>query len=224
MSTSSYLPLHHPSRIVWGMPRNAAATRERILTAAITEFTDFGLAGARIDRIAETAEANKRSIYVYFESKEGLFNAAIHRVITELTAAVPVTEHDLPGYAGRMFDYLLDHPQAVRMSLWRLLERPSAGPDTTAEYAEKVERMAARDRDAVAPDQIRPSDLIVLVLGLASSWLTSPQELLAADGSDPRSPARLLAHRAAVVEAARRVCEPPRVSLPTAARAEAGLD
>jgi len=205
------------------MPRNAAATRERILTAAIAEFTDYGLAGARIDRIAEAATANKRSIYVYFESKEGLFNAAIHRVITQLTAAVPLTENDLPGYAGRMFDYLLDHPQAVRMSLWRLLERPSAGPDTTAVYAEKLDRMTTRDRTAPS-DAIKPGDLIILILGLASSWLTSPQDLLVADGSDSRSPARVRAHRAAVVEAARRVCEPPRVSNRTAARSTARLD
>ena len=94
------------------MARDSAATRERILAAAVQEFSAFGLAGARIDRIADTATANKRSIYVYFESKELLFAAALHRVIGELTEAVPVTEDDLPGYAGRVFDHLVDHPEA----------------------------------------------------------------------------------------------------------------
>ncbi len=48
------------------MVRDAAATRARILAAAVGEFAEFGEAGARIDRIAEAAGANKRSIYVYF--------------------------------------------------------------------------------------------------------------------------------------------------------------
>lgn len=187
------------------MPRNAAATRARILQAAVAEFTDFGLAGSRIDRIAEAAAANKRSIYVYFESKELLFHAALHQVINELNEAVPLTEDDLPSYAGAMFDYLLEHPQALRMSLWRFLERPSAGPDTAAIYADKVGKMASRAASETVSADLRPTDMIVLVLGLATSWLTSPQGLLTADGSDPQSPARLGQHRVAVVEAARRV-------------------
>src|ERR1700744_938986 len=52
------------------MPRDSEATRTRILEAAIEEFSAHGLAGARIDRVAEAAAANKRSIYVYFKSKE----------------------------------------------------------------------------------------------------------------------------------------------------------
>ena len=110
------------------MPRDSSATRARILDAAIEEFAQHGLAGARIDRIAAAAEANKRSIYVYFASKEGLFGAALLRAMQELSQAVPLTEDDLPGYAGRFFDELLAHPQALRLSLWRMLERPGIGP------------------------------------------------------------------------------------------------
>ena len=66
------------------MPRNADATRTRILDAASDEFSAYGLAGARIDRIAEAAAANKRSIYVYFDSKEKLFDAALHHVLTKM--------------------------------------------------------------------------------------------------------------------------------------------
>lgn len=39
--------------------RNAEATRERILEAAMAEFSAFGIAGARVDRIAKTAGCNK---------------------------------------------------------------------------------------------------------------------------------------------------------------------
>jgi len=189
------------------MARDSTATRARILDAAIAEFTAYGLAGARIDRIAETADANKRSIYVYFENKELLFNAALHRVLSDLTAAVPLTEDDLPGFAGRMFDYTLAHPQAVRMSMWRKLERPAAGPNDSALFAEKIATMTAGNSGATSG--LPPTDLIVLIFGIAAAWMNSPDDLLSADGSDPTSPERIAVHRAALVEAARRVCAPP---------------
>ena len=189
------------------MARDSAATRNRILEAATEEFAAYGLAGARIDRIAEAAEANKRSIYVYFGSKEGLFTAALNRVISNLVDAVPLTEEDLPGYAGRMFDYVLAHPEALRMSMWRHLERPAAGPDAADVYARKVEAMTG-GRRGLAPSGLPPTDLLVLVQGLTSSWLLSPLDLLAADGADPYSADRLAAHRAVIVEAARRLSAP----------------
>ena len=189
------------------MARDSAATRNRILEAATGEFAAYGLAGARIDRIAEAAGANKRSIYVYFGSKEGLFTAALNRVISDLVEAVPLTEEDLPGYAGRMFDYVLAHPEALRMSMWRHLERPAAGPDAADVYARKVEAMTG-GRGGLAPSGLPPTDLLVLVQGLTSSWLLSPLDLLAADGADPYSADRLASHRAVIVEAARRLSAP----------------
>jgi len=187
------------------MSRDSAATRTRILEAAIEEFSDFGLAGARIDRIAEAAAANKRSIYVYFESKEKLFDSALHHVLSKMIEEVPLTEGDLPGYAGRLFDYHLVQPQGFRMSTWRQLERPASGPDAGDMYAKKI---AALARGAKRP--IAPADLLVLINGLAYSWLLSPGDLLRADGSNPESAARLAQHRTAIVEAARRMCEPAR--------------
>jgi AcrR family transcriptional regulator len=185
------------------MPHDSAATRTRILEAAIEEFSAFGLAGARIDRIAEAAAANKRSIYVYFESKEKLFDAALHHVLSRMIEEVPLTEDDLPGYAGRLFDYHTVRPQGFRMNTWRQLERPASGPDAGDMYSTK---MAALGRIPNRP--MAPADLLVLINGLAYSWLLSPRDLLRADGSDPDSAARLAQHRAAIVEAARRMCEP----------------
>jgi AcrR family transcriptional regulator len=51
----------------------AEATRRRILDAAIAEFADKGLAGARVDEIAARAGANKRMLYAYFGSKDELW-------------------------------------------------------------------------------------------------------------------------------------------------------
>jgi AcrR family transcriptional regulator len=58
-------------------PRNADRSQRDILGAALEEFAEFGLGGARMDRIAERAGVNKRLIYYYFEHKESLFTAVL---------------------------------------------------------------------------------------------------------------------------------------------------
>jgi TetR/AcrR family transcriptional regulator len=57
-------------------PRSPEA-RDRILDAALTEFSAHGLAGARTERIASAAGVNKALLYYYFESKEKLYLAAL---------------------------------------------------------------------------------------------------------------------------------------------------
>src|SRR3954454_20804667 len=51
----------------------AAATRQRLLDAALVEVAAHGLAGARVDEIALRAGANKRMLYAHFGSKEKLW-------------------------------------------------------------------------------------------------------------------------------------------------------
>jgi TetR/AcrR family transcriptional regulator len=64
--------------------RNAAATRARILQAAMQEFAAKGLDAARIEDIADQAGANRRMTYYYFGSKEGLYLAALEAAYFEL--------------------------------------------------------------------------------------------------------------------------------------------
>jgi TetR/AcrR family transcriptional regulator len=60
--------------------RRADLTRKAILRAAIREFSQHGLAGARTEAIAESAKVNKALLYYYFKSKSGLYQAAIEEV------------------------------------------------------------------------------------------------------------------------------------------------
>lgn len=57
--------------------RDPEKNRERILAAALDEFARYGLGGARVDRIAARAGANKRMLYYYFGNKEDLFLAVL---------------------------------------------------------------------------------------------------------------------------------------------------
>lgn len=58
----------------------SAETRARILNAALSEFSALGLAGARTERIAAAAGVNKALLYYYFESKAGLYRAALEMI------------------------------------------------------------------------------------------------------------------------------------------------
>jgi AcrR family transcriptional regulator len=67
--------------------RDAEATKARIMAAAKREFAKTGLGGARVDVIAEKAKANKRMIYHYFGSKEGLFQAVLEEAYVDIRTA-----------------------------------------------------------------------------------------------------------------------------------------
>ena len=63
------------------------ARRGIILAAARDEFAEYGLGGARMDRIAERAGLNKRLIYYYFEDKEKLFQAVLEHAYRDIREA-----------------------------------------------------------------------------------------------------------------------------------------
>ena len=62
-------------------------TRARILEAAVREFGENGLAGARTEQIAEAAGVNKALLYYYFEGKDALYAAALEMVAERAVAS-----------------------------------------------------------------------------------------------------------------------------------------
>jgi TetR/AcrR family transcriptional regulator len=80
----------------------ADLTRTRILEAALREFSEKGLDGARTERIAEAAGVNKALLYYYFQGKEALYAAALEMVIERVrTTSFAVLEADVS--AGERF-------------------------------------------------------------------------------------------------------------------------
>src|ERR1700754_3642303 len=100
------------------MARDADQTRKRLLDAAAAEFAALGIAGARVDRIAEAAGCNKAMIYAYFGNKEKLFDAVFTDHVADLLEQAPFDASDLPGSAGRLFDRCKDDPATLRLSTW----------------------------------------------------------------------------------------------------------
>jgi AcrR family transcriptional regulator len=101
---------------------DAERTRREILAAARQEFAEHGLSGGRIDSIAARTRTNKRMIYYYFGSKEGLYLATLEQVYGDIRAMEQ--ELDLeslsPADAVRRmveftFDYQESHPDFIRL-------------------------------------------------------------------------------------------------------------
>jgi AcrR family transcriptional regulator len=67
--------------------RDAERTQQEILRAAMHEFAERGLGGARIDGIAERAGVNKRLIYYYFGGKDELFLAVLEQTYADIRSA-----------------------------------------------------------------------------------------------------------------------------------------
>lgn len=149
--------------------RDSAATKQRILDAATAEFAEYGLAGARVDRIAIRAEANKQLIYAYFGNKEDLFDNALAANISLLLDTVPFTADDLPAYAGALFDFAVAHPQLIRLARWHQLERPGVMnqlPETAASNTLKLDAMAAAQQSGKISDELPADQLLALLLTL----------------------------------------------------------
>ena len=102
--------------------RNPARNQERILKAATGEFARFGLGGARVDRIAARAGANKRMLYYYYGNKEDLFLAVLEARYAHIRRAeLGLHLLDLDPVQGmrRMveftWNYYLRHPEFLTL-------------------------------------------------------------------------------------------------------------
>jgi AcrR family transcriptional regulator len=93
-----------------------------LLESAITEFSTYGIGGARVDRIAQRANSNKAMVYHYFGSKEDLYLAAMEHLYTGIRSAEDALVLDPEDPVGAMksligftFRYYIDNPAFVRM-------------------------------------------------------------------------------------------------------------
>jgi len=158
--------------------RDAAATRARLLAAARREFAAFGIAGARVDRIAADAASNKAQIYHYFGSKEQLFDAVFTAVVDELVHELPLDVDDLPGYAARLAEHYEQHPDVLRLVTWQRLER-SNEPQAIAVKAStaKIPEIAQAQADGRLSDRYPADVLLHAVMHIAALWATTSPDM-----------------------------------------------
>jgi AcrR family transcriptional regulator len=113
------LPKARPAEIRQNV---ADETRNNILEVAAREFADKGLAGARIDEIAEKTASSKRMIYYYFGGKDELYRAVLERSYGQIRAREDEASFEtlaadkaLIAQIEHTFDYHVEHPEFVRL-------------------------------------------------------------------------------------------------------------
>ncbi|KUJ70263.1 TetR family transcriptional regulator [Streptomyces albus subsp. albus] len=188
-------------------PRDPEATKARIFAAATAEFAAHGIAGARIDRIAREAKANKQLIYAYFGDKAELFAQVLQHALGGLAAAVPVDAEEPDGYVDRLMDYHQAHPELLRLLLWEGLEYgPATGipleEERRAHYQAKAENFAAAQERGTIRRDVPPQDLVFMISALAGWSTAAPQLRRMLVGDTDEDLARL---RGSVRTAARRL-------------------
>ncbi|WP_163508162.1 TetR/AcrR family transcriptional regulator [Fodinicola acaciae] len=182
------------------MAYDAEDTRRRIFEAAAAEFAEHGLAGARVDRIASAARANKQAIYLYYGSKEKLFSAILRAKLDEVRMAIAV---DLDGVAesvGQIFDWYAEHPELIRLLLWDALEAGDTGDDEwRAAFQEKVDRLVVGTDDN---ERRNAQDMLFTIMGLISWNFAVPRmcRLVLDESTDQAALAR---RREAVIQTVR---------------------
>jgi AcrR family transcriptional regulator len=83
-----------PEQSVTPRQRRKEARPSELLAAALEVFAEKGYAATRLEEIAAHAGVSKGTIYLYFESKEALFKAAIEAAMTPAIEAVEAVVND----------------------------------------------------------------------------------------------------------------------------------
>jgi AcrR family transcriptional regulator len=174
--------------------RDPDAKRQLLLEAGLAEFAEYGVAGARIDRLAKRAGVSAGMVYTFFDNKDGLFEAVFDLIVEQTVAGIPIDAGDLGEYAGRLSDAGAAHPQVLRFMAWYQLERgETAGrrASTTAAMHEKVAAIAAAQRRGVVTDRFTAGQVLALVLTLANMWQLQGADFLdLVPGPDRRTTVR----------------------------------
>jgi TetR/AcrR family transcriptional regulator len=193
----------------------ADLTRARILEAAIGEFSENGLAGARTEHIAEAAQVNKALLYYYFQGKEALYAAALEKVAVRVVSSGLAVLDSKRSAGERLVHFALNHfdrihsQRAFQSLMQQELMRLQRGEENAlTPLVEKVFRpMMGRLKDLLA-EGMRSGELIRVdtwqmmyaALGANVFYFLSGPVMGMLHGGDVFARKALMARRKAAVE------------------------
>ncbi len=196
--------------------RDADRSQNTILAAARDEFAEYGLGGARMDRIAERAGLNKRLIYYYFEDKEKLFQAVLeqaYRDIREQEAQLHLLDLEPATAVRRLIEftwnYYLAHPEfmtllnSANLHKARHLAESKRARELNSPLIETLAGVLERGRrDGSFRGGVDPVQLYVSIAGMAYFYLSNSYTLSAIFGRDlmaPKARSERLSHMTDVI-------------------------
>jgi TetR/AcrR family transcriptional regulator len=162
------------------------STEEKIMEAAKEVFMKYGLYGARMQDIADTAGMNKALVHYYFRSKEKLFDTVFEGALTKYFQQMEIfSETQLPleeriyTYIDNIIDFLSEYPQ---MSMF-IIKEVSLDPELFYEKVKELKkdkgsRLIALLQEGIANQEIPDFDPFMFLVNLHSlcsyPFLASP--------------------------------------------------
>ncbi len=206
-------PVH--ARVRFGTRGHPEESRAAILRAAVAEFAQHGIAGARTDSIAHAARVNKALLYYYFKDKDALYEAVLDHVFSGLRERVmPVLESKLEPrekllqYLGCYFDYIAANPRFPRVvqAEWMRVG-PKGNPQMlriAREYFAPIyRRVAEMLREGAEKGQFRPvnpMDFLPSMVGVIIFYFSTAPAMKTMLKIDPLSSKRIAERRKFVLE------------------------
>ncbi|WP_426435170.1 TetR/AcrR family transcriptional regulator [Bradyrhizobium genosp. P] len=178
--------------------RDPEGMRQRILEAAKQEFAAHGLAGARVDRIAANADANKRMLYYHVGNKEDLYLEVLERAYEKIRAeerTLDLEHLDPPEAIACLIDftwnYFLRNPEFLallnteNLARAKHLKRSTKVKSMHSPFVEMIRTVVTRGVESgdfrVAVD---PVQLYISIAGLCFFYLSNCATLSVIFGRD----------------------------------------
>jgi len=193
----------------------ADQTRARILSAALRQFSQNGLAGARTEQIAEDAGVNKALLYYYFRSKDELYTAAIEMVVESVRASSFAALEADASAGERFLRMVLNHfdrihsnrpfQSLLQQEMIRLHrgEANALGPLAERLFRPLWSRVQTVLEEGIAAGELIPAEWMQMVYaGLGANvfyFLSAPMTKLT-QGFDPLERSTLELRRKAAIE------------------------
>lgn len=198
-----------------GSRRQPEESRADILEAAISEFAEHGIGGARMSTVARAAEVNQALLYYYFKDKDALYDAVLDHVFGGLRARLmPVLSSSLAPrqkmleYLGAYFDYIAANPQFPRVVQGEWMRSGAKGNARMQRIAKtyfrpisaKVIELLHEGIKAGEFREVDPMDFLPSVVSVIVFYFTAAPLMKTLMNSDPLSATRLRERRAFVLD------------------------
>ncbi len=175
------------------MTRDPERTRERILIAALKEFSARGFAGARVDTIARRARVNKRMLYHYFGNKDGLSREILRRKLGERVTWLAAAPDDPAESLVYWFGLACGDIDWIRLLEWEALRVGDGELIGEAERRRAFRRGLAKVRERQAKGflaaDLDPKQMLLSMMALTTFPLAFPQIARLVTGLAPTDPA-----------------------------------
>ena len=190
-------------------------SRSAILRAAVQEFAEHGIAGARTDAIARAAHVNKALLYYYFKDKETLYGAVLDDVFSRLKNVVqqPLQSEMPPrrkvlAYVGAYFDFIAGNPLYPKLVQREMMHAGRGRSPHLKHIVEEHFRPIYREvslllNQGIAAGEFRPVDpthFVPSIVALVVFYFSTAPVMQMLAQFDPLAPERIAERRASVLD------------------------